>query len=121
VSALARLQRAWPPLLLASAAAASVVAFAGPSSPARLPVVLWFLLVCPGMALVRLLRVGDAIAEIAIGVALSAALVTLVAGTMLYAGAWSPNGTLAILVGLTVIAAAVDMRRGSRSVHQEER
>jgi uncharacterized membrane protein len=104
----------WPVLLVASALAVSVLAFGDVDSAVRVPVVLWFVLVCPGMALVRHLRLDDAVAELMIGIALSAALATLAAGGMLYAGSWSPEGTLAVLVGVTVLGAAWDARTAGR-------
>lgn len=114
-----RIRSVWPKLLLISGAAAAVLAFGGVHSGVRLPVVLWFLLVCPGTALVRLLDLEDLLAELAVGIALSAALAIIVSGAMLYAGAWSPNATLAVLLGITIFGAMVDMRRGRSSVHQE--
>jgi len=74
----------------------------------RAPIVLGFVLVCPGLALVRLLGVPAAMAQISLGVALSLALDVLIPAALLYAGAWSPPAALAILIGLTVAAAIVE-------------
>jgi hypothetical protein len=119
MSALARFRGYWPALLLASSAAVALLVYGDADSAARLPVVLWFVLVCPGTALIRLLRLEDPVAELAIGAALSAALAVIVSGTMLYAGAWSPKATLGVLVGVTVLGAIVDMKRAPSSVHPE--
>ena len=118
MTAAQRIHSIWPKLLLISAVAVAALAFGGVHSGIRLPVVLWFLLVCPGTALVRLLDLEDLLAELTIGVALSAALAIIVSGVMLYADAWSPNATLAVLLGITIFATMVDMRRGRPSVHQ---
>jgi hypothetical protein len=118
MTAAQRIRSLWPKLFLISAAATAALVYGGVHSGVRLPVVLWFLLVCPGTALVRLLDLEDLLAEITVGVAVSAALAIIVSGVMLYAGAWSPNATLAVLLGITIFATVVDMRRGRSSVHQ---
>jgi hypothetical protein len=74
----------------------------------RAPIVLGYVLVCPGLALVRLLGVPAAMAQISLGVALSLALDVLIPAALLYAGAWSPPAALAILIGLTVAAAILE-------------
>ncbi len=68
----------------------------------RAPVGLFFLLLCPGMAIVRLLETRDPVAELTLAIALSIALDVIVAGGLLYAGAWSPNAALGILMAITV-------------------
>jgi hypothetical protein len=113
VRAAIRPQVAWPVVLVLSAAAAGIVAVAAVPAALATPVVLWFVLVCPGMALVRLLRLADPVAELGIGIALSAALATLVSGALLYAGAASPRATLAILATATVGGAVAQWRRRS--------
>ena len=49
-------QSAWlrPVVLVVSAAAASLVTFLVPDTPVRPAITLWFLLVCPGLALIPL-------------------------------------------------------------------
>ena len=87
--------------LLATVAVAIVV-FADLELWLRAPLGLFFLLLCPGMAIVRLLETGDPVAELTLAVALSIALGVIVAGGLLYAGAWSPNAALGILMAITV-------------------
>jgi hypothetical protein len=111
VKAAIRPHVAWPAILVLSAGAAGLVVGAGVPPALGTPFVLWFILVCPGMALVRLLRLGDPVAELGIGIALSVALATLVSGALLYAGAWSPRATLAILAAVTVAGALAQWRR----------
>jgi len=62
------------------------------------------------MAIIRLLQLEDVLAELTLAVALSIALGTLVAGTMLYVGLWSPGWALGILLGVSVIGAACQLR-----------
>jgi hypothetical protein len=95
----------WTGIALASAALAGAFEVADLHSPLRVAVMLWFVLVCPGMAVVRLLRLHDPADEIALAVALSVALATAVAGIGLYSGLWAPGATLSVLIFITVGAA----------------
>jgi len=107
---------AWPLTILASAAAAgAAMAFAAPGNPVRLVAGFWFLLVCPGMALVRLFGFEEPVAEWTLAVALSLALDTIVAGAMLYAGLWSPSITLLTLIGICVAGAVLQIAGAIRS------
>ena len=101
----------WGPVAIASAILAGALDASGTHSPVRLAVTLWFLLVCPGMALVRLLRLDDAAAELAIAVAVSLALAVGAASILLYSGRWSPDTTLGILIAITVVAAVAPLAR----------
>ena len=101
----------WTGILVASAVLAGALEVAGLHSPLRLAVILWFVLVCPGMAFVRLLDLDDAAAEIALAVALSIALAMAVGGAALYSGLWAPGATLAILIAITIAAAVAPVAR----------
>lgn len=92
----------WTWIILISAALAGVIAFAANETPMRVAVVLWFLLVCPGMMLVRLFRLGDPLLEWIVAITLSLAADTFVGGVLLYSSKWSPSGAFVILLALTV-------------------
>jgi hypothetical protein len=62
----------------------------------------WFLLACPGLALVPLLRLGSFLGTWTVAIATSVALDTVVVGAMLYAGAWSPAIAFLVLAAITV-------------------
>ena len=98
-----------PLILIASAATTGALVFGDVDSPIRPVVAMWFLLVCPGMALVPLLRLQDGITELVLGIGVSVALTALVAIGCLYAGFWSPNGILALLIGETLIGAMAQL------------
>ncbi len=103
----------WPAALIATAGVASSVVAAGGESLPRTLIVLGFLLVCPGLALLRLAGPFDALATATLAVALSIALDMLLALGLAYSGLWSPAAALVILVGLVVAAAGLDAwRRG---------
>jgi hypothetical protein len=101
----------WALVLAASCVAVATTTYAWTSSPARPAVTTWFLLVCPGMALVRLLPARGAVTLLVLAVATSLALETLLAEAMLEATAWSPNATLAVLIALTATGAGIQWRR----------
>jgi hypothetical protein len=97
----------WSVIALSSGALAAALAAAGVHSPLRVLVILWFVLVCPGMTIVRRLRITDPAAELTLALGLSVALATAVASIGLYSGLWSPDTTLAVLVVITLVAAVL--------------
>lgn len=99
----------WPVIIALSSILASMLVVADISSPVRSAVVLWFLLSCPGMALVRLLRLQEWVFELTLGIALSIALDTLVAGAMLYGGVWSPRWGVAFLACLSLMGVGLQV------------
>ena len=82
----------WSLVIVASAIGAGLAVVSDMGSPIRPVIAFWFLLICPGMAIVHLLRVGDRAAEVTLAVALSIAIDTIVAEAMILTGLWSPKG-----------------------------
>lgn len=101
----------WPAVIIGSSLSVGILTFADIESPLRPVVSLWFLFICPGMAMVRLIGVDDMMVEVTLAVALSLALDALVAMTLLYAGWWSPEGSLSVLIGVSVIGAATQLMK----------
>lgn len=99
----------WPTIIVISAVGVGLVTFRDVESPVRGVIALWFLLICPGMAFTRLLRVSEVFTELALAVALSLAIDAIVAGTMIYAGAWSPEWILVGLISISMIGVAVQI------------
>lgn len=93
----------WPLTIIFSAGAAALFTFVIPGTAVRLFVDLWFLFVCPGMAVVRLFRLDNAAAEWMLAIALSFALDGIVAGLLLYINRWSPAATLVILLDFSLV------------------
>jgi hypothetical protein len=106
----------WPPVLLCSCAAVAMTTWAWTSSPVRPAVTTWFLLLCPGMALVRLLPSRGVLTRLVLAVATSLAIETVVSVAMLEGRAWSSSATLGILIVVTVGASSVELRTASRTV-----
>src|SRR5450755_1579720 len=104
----------WPTLILLLTAAAWLVTLV-PDLAAlgagflRPILVLAFLCICPGMAVVRFFRLNDAIAEFILGLSLSFCIGALVAGIILYANIWSPTNIFTILLGFSVVGAILQL------------
>ena len=109
----------WPAIITLSALAVAFVSILDTTSPFRLWIALWFLLVCPGMSLVRLLHLKDGLAEMTLAIALSIALDTIVSSVFLYAGLWSPKTKLLVLILISLCGVALQILtqlRGLRGV-----
>src|SRR5712692_5393413 len=104
-----RLLWLWPAIIILSTVAAGLVTFEITDTAVRPFIVLWFLFVCPGMALVRFFRLDDLVVEWILALALSFAVDAIVAGILLYAGRWSPAGTLEILMGISLGGAVLQI------------
>ncbi len=104
-----RATRLWPVIIISSTVAACLTAFVFPASPLRPALTLWFLLVCPGMAFVRLLGITPSYVEWMLGIALSLALNTLLSALMMYAHAWSWELALLLLAVLSVGGAVLQV------------
>jgi hypothetical protein len=100
----------WPVALLASSGGALAAYLWDPPGAVRAAMVAWFLLVCPGMALARLLRLPDLLAEWVLAIALSLGLATMAGAATLYAGRWEPGLALAALAALCVVGALLQLR-----------
>lgn len=90
----------WFIIISASLLLAFVVPFI-PIQLIRLPFMLWFILFCPGMAFVRLLKINNPLFEFTLAVGLSLSLATVVATAVLYLHIWNPILIQFILIALT--------------------
>lgn len=102
---LIRLPWLWQAIIILSAFATALFAFLFPVTPLRPFIVMWFLFICPGMMLVRFLRLNEPVVEWVLALALSLALDAIVSGFVLYAEKWSPVAILVIILGLSLAGA----------------
>lgn len=108
-------RRVSPAAVVAVAAvAAAGAALVGAPDAVRVPLVLGFLLIGPGMAFVPLLDLDDPVAQLTVALGVSLALDLVVAMAMLYAGAWSPVASLVVLAAIALAGAALQQARGGR-------
>lgn len=99
-----------PAVVAASVLALVGVVAAGAGAPLRPLVAIWFLLVCPGLALAPLIRIADAWDELAVALPLSVALDIVVASAFMYAGAWSPPLIVTVLALISLAGAGLQVR-----------
>ena len=102
---------AWPPIISLSALAAALAVVLDWPAPLRPALTTWFVVIGPGMALIRPLRLGSILAETMLAIALSLALAGIVATALVYAGAWSPEVVLSVLIVVAIAGLAVEGRR----------
>jgi hypothetical protein len=103
-----RWSRSWAVIVLASTVAVGLVSLIGGLEIVRAPITVWFIAICPGMAIVRLLRLDEPIADVMLALALSFALAGLIPAIFLYLGAWSPAWSLTTLVAIAATGLALD-------------
>jgi hypothetical protein len=97
-----------PAVLLLAAAGVSAVTYLGVWPSARAAIALPFLVVCPGLAWTRLLRIEPVLNEVLLGVALSLALDTVVSTSLLYVHVPSARASLGVLLAITLGGLAAD-------------
>ena len=102
-------RRQIPYLVIALTIATALVVMLESSPLLRIPVMLGFLLLAPGMAFVPLLRLPQRGYEFTLGVALSLLLEALTATVMVELRVWSVELNLEILGSLTLIGCAMQI------------
>ena len=88
----------WPLTLILSTIAVGLVTFVTTDLVVRPVIVMWFLFICPGMAVIRFFRFNEIVTEWALALALSFSIDAIVASIFLYTGMWSPNAILGLLM-----------------------
>jgi uncharacterized membrane protein len=78
-------------------------------SPLRGVVTFWFLLVCPGMAFIRLLHLREMVVEWVLAVALSIAIGTVFAEAGVVNRIWSPVVIDIALAGVSLLGAGIQV------------
>jgi uncharacterized membrane protein len=95
----------WPLIIIVSAIATMLVVVTNVETPLRPAIVFWFLLVCPGMAVMQLLRFKDGVMELTLAIALSISLDAIIAEGMVLTKRWSPEWGFVLLAGLSMVGA----------------
>lgn len=93
--------------ILAVAAQVVVLTQAGPD--VRIPVIFCFLLLCPGLAIVRFMGLASALMQLTLAIGVSLTLDTLIAGLFVYAGHWSAAAALSVIVQLTLAITVLNL------------
>jgi hypothetical protein len=103
-----RWSRSWAVIVLLSTIAVAAASLVGAPELVRAPIVVWFLAICPGMAVIRLFRLDEPVAEVMLACALSLALAGLIPAVFLYLDLWSPAWSLTLLVAIASAALMLD-------------
>lgn len=98
---------AWLLIQLISANLIGLVIVSGVTGGMRPLIVFWFVLVCPGMAFVRLLDIDDMWVELSMGAVFSIVIDMIVASLLLYIGLWTTVGILSVLLGICLIGLTI--------------
>lgn len=84
-----------------------LVMYAAPGTSIQPLILIWFLCACPGLTIMRFLRLKDTLIVSGFALALSLVVDALVAGLQIYTGIWSPPGTLLVLLFLCLTGVAI--------------
>ncbi len=100
----------WPIVIIFSALLSALLAFGKIGGALRPVFLFWFILICPGMAIIRLIRIGDPVFELVLSIALSFALGTLFAELLVFTKHWSPPAVLGGLIIISLAGAILQLR-----------
>jgi hypothetical protein len=92
----------WGALIVGAAGVAALSVILALPSGIEVPLMLGFLLVFPGLGIVRLLELGAGMLRLSMALGVSVALDVLVFAALLYSGRWSARAGLALLLLITV-------------------
>ncbi len=100
----------WPLIIFCSAIVASMIAN-GSSSQSSLRVLFsfWFLLVCPGMAFVRIINLKERLEQWVLAVGLSIAIDVIVSEIAVLNRLWSLQGMVTVLADLSMVGALIQV------------
>lgn len=104
----------WPAVLVVSLLLYVAVLLADVGSPIRPLMAAWFLLICPGLAVVPLARLRDPLVEVVAVLSVSLVLDLLVSMSLLYVGVWTWQRAVAVLGYFALLGAAAQVVRDLR-------
>jgi mannose/fructose/N-acetylgalactosamine-specific phosphotransferase system component IID len=99
----------WPAIIIVSSIGVALAMVGDIEAPVRPLIAFWFLLICPGMAFIRLLHLQEWLTELTLAIALSLTMDTLVAEAMVLNHHWSPQWALFGLICLSLVGAALQV------------
>jgi hypothetical protein len=105
----------WPVIIVESGLLTGLLYLEVRESVLMLPAAVFFLLVGPGMAFVRLMRLTDWTVELMLGISLSLVIDALAAAVALYAGLWNPGGVLWGLILLSWVGVGLQLWQTQRA------
>lgn len=98
-------------LIILAAGLSTFFAWSNSGGALRPYIIFAFLLICPGLSLIRLVRLNDFLPEWILAIALSLGLGIGLSEFMVLTNLWSPNIELSILAGISIVGAALQIMR----------
>lgn len=111
-------KRLWPIVIICSALAVLVAMLVLPGLAIRPLLIMWFLFICPGMALVRFFHLKDHTVKLTLAAALSFSIDGLITGCYLYAGHWSPRAIMLTLAVFSIAAVIIELTNTHGMLYQ---
>lgn len=105
----------WPLAIFLSTLAVIFFVLIAPGTAVQPYIVMWFLVMCPGMAWVRLLHFNQIIVELTLCITVGLSIDAIVVGLFLYGHFWSPPVMLITLSLFTLVGASLQCRELLRS------
>jgi hypothetical protein len=111
MTAVGRSQYFWviPLIVILSSLLVITFTFLVPSQPVRGWLLLWFVIMCPGLSIVPLFRLGNFLIEMGLAMALGISIDGLVVVLHLYAKLWSPPAMLWVLISLSLLGSFLQL------------
>jgi len=97
----------YPALIMLAVIVVSLTTFSYPAIAIRPFLIMIFLLVCPGLTVVRFFQLHEVIIEWLLALAFSIAIDAFVAGILAYAGRWSPINIFIVLLSFCLLGAII--------------
>jgi uncharacterized membrane protein len=101
----------WPIFIYTMLIVSLILVWQDSQFPQRPFITLLFILLCPGMAYIRLIPIDSRYIELMLGVTLSIAIGQLVSMAILYLGHWSVELNMILLGTLTFVGTSLQMRQ----------
>jgi hypothetical protein len=111
----------WPLVLVVSTVILAVLIGLNVESDFRFIVTFAYLLVCPGMAYIRLLRLSNPLMEWMLAIAASISIELLLSEIMVLTRLWSPNSAFYVIALFSVAGALIQVIFPAREAQKESR
>ena len=99
----------WPIFIIAATAGVGVSLLLDIGGVLQAAIGFPFLLICPGMAYIRLLKMKERFTELILAIALSMALGTIISTALVLADVWAPAAAVSALMVISLVGAALQI------------
>jgi len=99
----------WPIIILSITLFTGILVWSSAGGPLQPFATFLFMLVIPGLAITRLMRIQNFLTELILAIAISLGISILMSEVMVFAHLWSPMVGFIILVAISVLGAALQL------------